>query len=241
MAVLEKELIINGKAVRSPEQQVFKNMEDIAELKGIIKPEYNCSATLTSSSTSVAIASTNAPAGTTEGWLMTQDGLKFKINGGDDTNLLIEYYADLKGPQGEEGPEGPGGDPTTLIDDNSVSESKTWSSDKINDEVANAGKTYYQHNITAFVTGPLYINMTIINDSNTPLTASSILQWLKNKGFTQSDNKWYSQFLQANTSGIQSMRCRYVDDTTLGYAYLNGTSTTTPLADWTLTETVITL
>lgn len=131
MSVYDKELIINGEAVRSPEQQVYKNMKDIKALQEIIKKMYKTSETLTDASVSVAIADTNAPEGTTEGWLITEDGLLFSITGGDDTNLLLAFYSDLKGPQGEEGPEGPGGDPSALIDDNSESDTKTWSSQKI--------------------------------------------------------------------------------------------------------------
>ena len=37
MSVYDKELIINGEAVRSPEQQVYKNMKDIKALQEIIK------------------------------------------------------------------------------------------------------------------------------------------------------------------------------------------------------------
>lgn len=174
---------INGKTYRNQQEQIYKNMDDIQELKDIIKPEYTTSATLTSSSTSVAIASTNAPAGTIEGWLMTQDGLKFKITGGDDTNLLLMFYADLKGPQGEEGPEGPSVDPTVLIDDGSVAENKTWSSDKISTELAAAGKTYYQHNIIITDTS-CRLTLKIINDSNTPFTMTSLADWIAAKGFT---------------------------------------------------------
>lgn len=125
MAVYDKELIIDGKAVRSPEQQVYKNMKDIQALQQIIKKMYKTSEELTDASVNVAIADTNAPDGTTEGWLITEDGLLFNITGGDDTNLLLAYYSDLKGPQGETGP---GGDPSSLIDDNTISQEKTWSS-----------------------------------------------------------------------------------------------------------------
>ena len=112
-------ITIDGKTYRNQQEQIYKNMEDIQELKDIIKPEYTTASTLTSSSTSIAIANTNAPSGTKSGWLLTQDGLKFKITGGDDTNLLLEYYADLKGPQGEDGA-------ALNIDDNSVSQTKVW-------------------------------------------------------------------------------------------------------------------
>ena len=129
MAVFNKELIINGEAVRSPEQQVYKNMKDIEVLKEKIKDAYKTSEALTSSSVSVAISDTNAPDGTTEGWLMTSDGLLFSITGGDETNLLLSYYADLKGPQGEDGA-------AVNIDDSAVSPTKTWSSQKIYLETA---------------------------------------------------------------------------------------------------------
>lgn len=112
------------------QKQVYINTDEIEKLKDTIKPEYNCSATLTSSSTSVAIASTNAPAGTKTGWLLTDDGLYFKITGGDDTNLLLEYYANLKGPQGESGA-------ALNIDDSTTSATKVWSSQKTNNEIGN--------------------------------------------------------------------------------------------------------
>lgn len=114
-------ITIDGKTYRNQQEQIYKNMEDIQELQNTIKPEYTTAEALTSSSTSVAIANTNAPSGTKSGWLLTQDGLKFKITGGDDTNLLLEYYANLKGPQGESGA-------ALNIDDNSVSQTKVWSS-----------------------------------------------------------------------------------------------------------------
>lgn len=109
-------------------KQVYENTKNIEKLQNDIKPEYNCSATLTSSSVSVAIASTNAPAGTDSGWLLTEDGLKFKITGGDGTNLLLEFYANLKGPQGEDGA-------ALNIDDNTTSLTKVWSSSKTNNEI----------------------------------------------------------------------------------------------------------
>lgn len=129
MAVFDKELIINGKAVRSPEQQVYQNMKDIESLKEKIKDAYKTTEALTSSSTSVAIANTNAPDGTTEGWLMTSDGLLFSITGGDETNLLLSYYANLKGPQGEDGA-------AVNIDDAGTSLTKVWSSSKTANEIA---------------------------------------------------------------------------------------------------------
>ena len=128
MRGFNKELIINGEVYRSPEQQVYENMKNIKELQEKIKDAYKTSEALTSSSVSIAISNTNAPEGTTEGWLMTSDGLLFSITGGDDTNLLLEYYADLKGPQGEDGA-------AVNIDDSSTSATKVWSSSKTNSYV----------------------------------------------------------------------------------------------------------
>lgn len=154
----DKELIINNKAYRSAEQQVYKNMKDIAALQNIIKPEYKTTETLTSSSVSVAIADTNAPAGTTEGWIITEDGLKFKITGGDDTNLLLTFYADLKGPQGEDGA-------AVNIDDTGTSLTKVWSSKKTSDEIAgliqDAGlpylfKTWSSAKIAGYISSGIY-------------------------------------------------------------------------------------
>jgi len=128
MRGFNKELIINGEVYRSPEQQVYENMKNIKELQEKIKDAYKTSEALTSSSVSVAIADTNAPEGTTEGWIMTSDGLLFSITGGDDTNLLLEYYADLKGPQGESGA-------AVNIDDSTTSATKVWSSQKTNNSL----------------------------------------------------------------------------------------------------------
>ena len=106
MAVKDKELIINGKAIRSPEQQVFKNMEDIAELQEVIKPEYKCTTELSTSATSVAKSYTNAGEDVDSGWLLDPVGKKFKITGGDEDNLLIVFYTSCQGPQGEDGTDG---------------------------------------------------------------------------------------------------------------------------------------
>ena len=103
MAVFDKELIINGKAVRSPEQQVYKNMKDIEALQNTIKPEYKCTVELSTSATSVAKSNTNAGTDVKSGWLLDPKGKKFKITGGDDDNLLIDFYTSYQGPQGESG------------------------------------------------------------------------------------------------------------------------------------------
>lgn len=115
--------------------QVEENMKNIELIASIVKDAYKCSLTLLSSDISVAISDTNADSETIDGWLIDQDANVFKITGGDGTNLLLEFYVNLKGPQGEEGPEGPSGDPTTLIDDSDIFLNKTWSSNKINSKI----------------------------------------------------------------------------------------------------------
>ena len=99
MSVFDKEIIINGKAVRSPEQQVYKNMKDIEELQAKIKPVFLTSEELTSSSVSIATADTNIGEAT-EGWLITGNALLFKIDGNDGSTVLLTYSCDLNGPTG---------------------------------------------------------------------------------------------------------------------------------------------
>lgn len=95
MAVFDKELIVNGKAVRSPEQQVYQNMKDIEKLKQETGEWWNTQQVLTTSTTSIAISATNAPATTQYGFLIDIVGNLFKITAGDGTNLLLEFYSAL--------------------------------------------------------------------------------------------------------------------------------------------------
>lgn len=117
---------INGKEYLSPQEQLFENTKDIEELKQVIKPVYQTTAALTSSSVSVALADTNV-GDATEGWLMTTDGLLFKITANDGTTVLLIYYAKLSGEDG-----------TNAIDDSTTSATKLWSSLKTNNEIAKA-------------------------------------------------------------------------------------------------------
>ena len=129
MSVYDNELIINGEAVRSPEQQVYKNMKDIQTLKETIKPIYNTSVTtLTSSSVSIATSSVEGLGDKTDGWLLDPNGLLFKITANDGTTTTLKYYSNLKGPQGEDGA-------PLNIDDSITSLTKVWSSKKTDDEI----------------------------------------------------------------------------------------------------------
>jgi len=215
MSVYDKELVINGKAVRSPEQQVYKNMKDIEALQETIKPEYNTSAELTSSSVSVALSTTNAPSGTTEGWIITQDGLKFKITGGDETNLLLEFYCNIKGPQGEQGPSGA----ELEIDDNGTSATKVWSSQKVAEELSGVGQQLYEHHIKMVYsqTGqPAYnISFKITNDNLNALTITDVKNYLVSKGCNSRDNSLDAngQFVRTTGANDYHYICQgvYVD------------------------------
>lgn len=201
MSVYDKELIINGKAVRSPEQQVYKNMKDIEALQEVIKPEYNTTAELTDSSVSVALSTTNAPAGTTEGWIITQDGLKFKITGGDETNLLLEFYSDLKGPQGEQGPSGA----DLEIDDSGTSATKVWSSQKVSQELANAGQQLHQHNISVYGNSISYtfrLNPIMLESDEEITTLHELWTLLNAKGFCASDTNITTDVAEARAHYI---------------------------------------
>ena len=106
MSVYDKELIINGQAVRSPEQQVYKNMKDIEELKSQIEKWYASSVALNNTDTTIARTNTNVPDDVNGGLLIDPNGLMFSIEGGNETTLLIKYYSNIKGEQGEPGQDG---------------------------------------------------------------------------------------------------------------------------------------
>ena len=84
-------------------EQVEENKKNIKELVSIIKVAYRSTVDLSNSSVSVAISDTNANIDTVDGWLISQDGYLYKITGGDGVNLLLEFYTDLKGSQGNDG------------------------------------------------------------------------------------------------------------------------------------------
>ena len=178
MAVRDKELIINGKAVRSPEQQVYQNMKDIEELQEVIKPEYKCTTELSTSATSVAKSYTNAGEDVDSGWLLDPVGKKFKITGGDEDSLLIVFYTSYQGPQGE-----PGQDGVSAINDNSVSLEKVWSSQKVFNEFARAkDKGVYITSTEPILSDDVYtlVGNTDITNRNTdvPIKANDLVIYI---------------------------------------------------------------
>lgn len=106
MKCYDKELVISGKVVRSPEQQVYKNMEDIEALEKKIQTWYASSVELTTSSNTILRSNTNVPDDVESGLLIDPVGNMFNITGGDETTLLITFYANIQGPQGETGTPG---------------------------------------------------------------------------------------------------------------------------------------
>lgn len=84
-------------------EQVDINTNDIKNLKSVLKSSYKTEKELTTDTITIPISDTNAPQGTTSGWLYDSVGHLYSINGGDDTNLLLEYYTSLQGLQGNEG------------------------------------------------------------------------------------------------------------------------------------------
>lgn len=181
MSVYDKELVINGKAVRSPEQQVYQNMKDIKALQLKIKEAYKCAGELNTASISVAKSLTNAGEDVKEGWLLDTVGNLFSITGGDEDSLLLDFYCSIQGPQGETGPSGA----TLEIDDSGTSATKVWSSQKVASELAQAGKSYYKHNLLLKKNGSRYYNYyfinNIVNNSDEAMTFSDLLEYLKTK------------------------------------------------------------
>ena len=219
MSVFDKELTINGKAVRSPEQQVWKNMKDIEELKDIIKPMYKATTSLNSSSTTILISSTNAPDGTKSGWLIDTGGLLFKITGGDETSLLITYYSDLKGPQGEDGA-------AVNIDDSIESLTKVWSSKKTSDSIkglisdnsmGNNDKTYSQAYIGNIINNGIWYSTT--QPAGTPATINvvDIVISMRGEAYCENTIQVGDMFIYIDNE-LKASELYKIDDITSGVA-----------------------
>ena len=86
---------------RTLPQQVQKNKEDIEQLQSIVKECYNTQKVLTSTDTSIAVADTNIPADVQTGYLLTAQGLLFKILRVYENIAYLYYYATL--PSGAQG------------------------------------------------------------------------------------------------------------------------------------------
>lgn len=91
---------INDKEFLNPQQQLYQNTKDIEELKTKVIEWYLANTLLAYTDTSVARENTNVPEGVKSGFLMTETAMIFRIVGGDDETLLIEYWAAVGGHQG---------------------------------------------------------------------------------------------------------------------------------------------
>lgn len=120
--------IINNKLNSLP-QQVEENMKNIELLAQYLKEAYKTGLTLSPSDTTIAISNTNADDSVQDGWLFDSIGNLFKINGGDGTNLLLEFYTCFRGQDGRDG--------VNDIDDNTIANNKLWSSQEIYDKLIN--------------------------------------------------------------------------------------------------------
>lgn len=165
MSVYNKELIIDGEAVLSPEQQVYKNAKDIKNLKQYIKESYHTSTALTSSSVSVATEDVEGLGEASSGWLLTDDGLLFKITANDGTTVLIQFFSDISGPQGPAGQDGA----SLEIDDSSTSGTKVWSSQKTSNEIdLIRDKGIYYTTVSPTLDGGVYsLNVSDLGNNNT--------------------------------------------------------------------------
>lgn len=86
-------------------QQVSKNKIDIENLQKIIKQAYKTTTQLTEQSTSVALNTTNITDVTIKsGWLIDPNGLLFQIASVLEDLVYINFWANLKGIQGDIGP-----------------------------------------------------------------------------------------------------------------------------------------
>ena len=86
---------INGFEYLPPQAQIYKNAADIEELKANQFILYKKDEELTNETVAISRADTNA-GDANKGYLIDANGLLFKINGGDDDTLLLEYYSLLR-------------------------------------------------------------------------------------------------------------------------------------------------
>lgn len=206
---------INGKEYLSPQEQLFENTKDIEELKQVIKPVYQTTATLTSSSVSVALADTNV-GDATEGWLMTTDGLLFKITANDGTTVLLIYYAKLSGEDG-----------TNAIDDSTTANNKLWSSLKTSNEIAKAKDKgiYFTTTQPTYDSGLYYLDEGYFDNVNSdiPIKAYDLLVYIDSndkvkeiyKVLSKTGNNWSLDKIGAIGGGKQL----YQHNVSLYYVY----------------------
>ena len=93
-------------------KQVEINKQDIKNLKNYIKEAYKCNIPLEQEPQSVQLSTTNAPSGTSTGWLLDTNANLFKIVGNETIGnelLILIFYTNITGPQGATGPQGPKG------------------------------------------------------------------------------------------------------------------------------------
>ena len=97
-------------------QQIQKNKDDIEELRKDIKDCYKCVGELNTESIAIARNLTDIPEGVETCFLLDTVGNLFKVLGIIDDICTIDFYTNLKGPQGETGatgatgPQGPQGE-----------------------------------------------------------------------------------------------------------------------------------
>lgn len=99
-------MIIKNNKYNSLPEQVQENLENIKTLASIIKELYKCVGDLGNASVSISRSLTNIPDNESKGWLIDSVGNLYKINGGDNSSLLIEYYSTLRGEKGDTGATG---------------------------------------------------------------------------------------------------------------------------------------
>lgn len=86
---------INNKEFLNPQQQLYQNTKDIEELKSKVMEWYNTQEDLSNDATYIARTDTDVPDDVSTGFLVDGYAHLYKITGGDDTTLLLEFYSTL--------------------------------------------------------------------------------------------------------------------------------------------------
>lgn len=87
-------------------QQIQKNAKDIEDLYGKINVVNICNIELSEDDASIPLSNTDITDTNKIGFLITKNGLLFKVVTIVDNEVYIKYICDLKGPKGEQGIQG---------------------------------------------------------------------------------------------------------------------------------------
>ena len=176
--------------LKSLPEQVDINTKDIKNLKSVLKSSYKTEKELETTTITIPITDTNAPQDTTSGWLFDSVGHLYSINGGDDTNLLLEYYTNFRGPAGINGVavvQTPGTSTESVMSQNAVTNELNAVTNELNAKANLDASNLSQENVTSWGNKLGIGTLTTELESKANLDASN----LSSENVTSWANKFY--------------------------------------------------